>query len=524
MAESPVGIEPRQLSDGDSVFLSVDSPIARSIIAGVSIVDAAACPEFGFDRFLDVICQRTALVDRFRWIPRAVPFGLDHAYWVEPEQFDPADHVGRIAVPEPGGRRELAELVGVLHQRPLDPTRPLWECWWIEGLEGGRVATLLRFHHCLMDGQSGMELSTLLFDLSPESTPRPAPEEQPVAPRVPSLSEMATGALANWARKPERMATHAMRAAREGLVRWGRDDEVEPPPPVPNTPFNHRLSGENAFVYTSIPLEPIRRARKHFDVKVNDLLLELLSSCLRRVLRDEAELPGQSIVALCPVSLRSDLDSEFDNRLASIPVDLATDLNDPARRLRIIAESSKAAKERLHDGAFEAMAALSECFVPGVLRRLIQAAHAVPEMVPLPANLVFSNVRGLHVPMYLAGARIEEIYPISMLQVANGMNVTAVTHDDQVDFGFWVDRNLVPEPWRYPEAIQLALEELEAAMSPSEGEFEAPVFAKESSAPPADADEPRSEIRIEPLDLMTLMGNLGHVPTAPRHWVSALVD
>ncbi len=513
---------PRQLSEADSVFLSVDSEAARSIIAGLSIVDASAAPDFGFERFLRVLAERTALVDRFRWVLRPVPFGLDHAWWVEHEGFNPVDHVQRIALPAPGGERELAELVSLLHRRPLDSNRPLWECWWIEGLEGGRVATMLRFHHCLMDGQSGVEFSALLFDLTAEPVPTASSETDPIVatPRHPTLAEMVRGAIANATRKPERIAVHAARALREGLVRMGDASAHERPPPVPDTHFNDRLSGQNAFAYTSIPLGPIREARKHFDAKVNDILLELLGSSLRSVLRAEGRLPDESVVALCPVSLRSEADAELDNQIASMPVHLATHLEDPIERLSLIKQSSTASKERLRDGAFEAMAALSECFVPGALRILARAAHALPGIVPLPANLVFSNVRGLHVPMYLAGARVEEIYPISMLQVANGMNVTAVSHDDQVDFGFVVDSALVPDPWRYADGIQTALKELEASMMRGESAIEPPDFASDSLVYDVDDEEET----IEPLDLMLLMGSLGKTRTASRNWVSPLVD
>lgn len=474
----PAGPRPVQLEDGDAVFLAVESGAAPSYIAGLTIVDAASASGFDFERYVELIRERVALVDRFRWRLLELPFGLDNAYWVEAEDFDPADHVRRVAVPKPGDRAALAELVGLLHGTPLDRRRPLWECWWIEGLEGGRVATLLKFHHCLMDGQSGIGLSEILLDLSPEPARTTPAEREPPGPRAPSWLEMAARAVSHAGRRPERIAVHASRALRQGIERWRGNGRTAPPPAVPKTPWNDRLSGQRAFSFATLPLAPIREVKKHFDVTVNDVLLELVSSALRRSLGDAERLPDAPIVAICPVSLRQGDDDDFGNQLSSMPVSLATDLADPVERLLAIHRDARDAKTRQAAGAFEVMGMLSECFVPGVLQVATRAAHARPDWVPVPGNLVFSNVRGLPVPLYLAGARVEEIYPMSMLQVATGLNVTAVSHDDQVDFGFLVDAELIPDPWPHARALTDALDELLVAI-------EERVAAQRSGSTPA---------------------------------------
>ena len=520
-----------QLRDQDSVFLSVDSREAPSCIAGLTIVEAADCPDFSFAGYLEILRERVRLIDRFGWKLHQIPFGLDNAYWVEADRFDPATHVRRVSVRPPGDRRALAELVGVLHAMPLDRRRPLWECWWIEGLQDGRVATLLKFHHCLMDGQSGMGLAEILMDLSPEprATPSPRPGDETDAPAPPRLPELARRAVRNAARRPERIAAHAGRAVRDGLDRLLGTREAPPAPTVPDTPWNARLTGRRAFAYTSLPLEPIRDARKHFDVKLNDVLLELLADAVRRVLIEDDRLPNEPIVAICPVSLRADDETGFDNRLSSMPVAMATDRADPVDRLLAIHRSADEAKHRLNDGAFEMMGALADCFVPGALQVASQAAHALSRFVPLPGNLVFSNVRGIGVPLYLAGARVAEIYPMSMLQVATGMNVTAVSHDDQVDFGFLVDGALVPDPWRYADALKDALDDLTSAIESRLGARAAHAFAPRSS-PLRTTGMPRGARRAapgpetEPLDLMLLISGLSHVRAPSRGPIGTPVD
>ncbi|MBW2498125.1 MAG: wax ester/triacylglycerol synthase family O-acyltransferase [Deltaproteobacteria bacterium] len=514
----------RQLFDGDAVFVSMETSEAPSQIAGLTVLDPSYSAEFGFDRFLEILDERLDLVPRFKWKLKEVPFGLDHAYWVEDPGFDVRRHVRRVALPAPRDRTALARLAGYLHAQPLDRTRPLWEAWWIEGLDEDRVAVLLKVHHCLMDGQSGVGLSEILMDLSPEprSGLSPSEEEREAPLRDPQLWELGRRAIENTLRRQGRLAQHASRALRDGLS--GLLD-LGSAPPIPRTPrvsFNRRVSRHREFAFASLPLDPLQDARKHFDVKLNDVLLSIVASSLRRGLRAQNELPETSLVALCPVSLRKEGDVSFGNKITSMPVSLGTDIDDPVERLLAIHESAELAKQRVQQGAFEVITALGESLAPAAVKLLMRAAHSVSERFPLPGNLVFSNVRGLPHPTFMAGARVEEIYPMSMLQVANGMNVTAVSHDGQIDFGFLVDPTLVPEPWVYADGIYEALEELERAAqtvtrsalvldSPAvdaEASERAAATPASESADPASATQGPSPAESEPIDLSLMMANL----------------
>lgn len=526
------GARPKQLSDGDAVFLSVESPEAPSHIAGLTILDPSSCPEFGFDRYLEILAERINLVSRFKWKLFEPPLGFDRAYWVEDEHFDIADHVHRVSVPKPGDRAALAKLVSQIHAEPLDRSRPLWETWWIEGLWDRRIATMLKFHHCLMDGQSGIGLSEILMDLSPEPARNPqatgdADEEQP---RRPEIWEMGRAALTNGLRIPQALATHSRRAVAQGLSRVLYPRSPAVPPAVPRVPFNGRLTRRRSIAFASIPLGPVREAKKHFNVTINDVLLEIVSSSLRRGLMENGDLPEEAVVGLCPVSLRRSGDQSFGNQISSMPVSLATHIEDVASRLAAIHESAEAAKRRLEAGALETLAALGECLVPGALKLLTRVAHGFPSLLPLPANLVISNVRGLPVPVYMAGARVEELYPISMLQVANGMNVTAVSHDDQVDFGFLVDSTLVRDPWIYADGVHDALRELEAAVAahsdprPSDAASALPNSSRSARKQPiATTHDSEPGLRpdalayeTEPLSLQLMISELSHLRAPSR--------
>ena len=437
--------------------------------------------------------------------------------------FEIREHVQRVALAAPGDRVTLARLASFLHAQPLDRARPLWECWWIEGLEGGRVAVMIKLHHCLVDGQSGIGLTEILMDLSPEPGQTPVGATANAAegqPRAPQLWEMSRRVIENGFRRQSRMALHAGRALRD-LVRVPqslplslsgalsgafsgtlsgmlprallRRDE----PAVPRVAWNgSRLSRHRELAFTTLPLAPLRELKKHFDVKLNDVLLALVGGVLRAALLEREELPEASLVALCPVSLRDPGDQSMGNQLTSMPVSLATHLADPGERLRAIHASADGAKQRTRDGAFEFITALGESLAPAALHLVMQTAHRAPRLAPMPGNLVCSNVRGLPIPTYMAGARVEEIYPMSMLQVGSGMNVTAVSHDDQVDFGFLVDPKLVSDPWVFADRIPAALAELEAAAA----RRKPPVRRRPRVEPPGDSD---------PIDLSLLIATVG---------------
>jgi WS/DGAT/MGAT family acyltransferase len=387
-----------------------------------------------------------------------------------------------------------------------------------------------------MDGQSGIGLSEILLDISPEPVRdlRISDEAKESRPRRPTLWEVGRAALTNGLGRPKAIAIHSRRALQAGFDRLLDAPPKQMAPSVPRLAFNGQLSRQRSFAFASIPLGPLRDAKKHFDVTLNDVLLEIVASSLRRGLIEHGDLPESPVVGLCPVSLRRNGDQSFGNQISSMSVSLATNLEDVPSRLAAIHESAKAAKLRLEGGAFETLTALGECLLPGVLRMLTRVAHGFPSLLPLPANLVISNVRGLPVPLYMAGARVEELYPISMLQVANGMNITAISHGDQVDFGFLVDSELVSDPWIYADGIHAALRELEAAVALHSKTLEPdaasalPIppesFAKEAHSatravePPSPLDSP--DFEVEPLNLQLMISELSHLRAPSRKAIS----
>jgi WS/DGAT/MGAT family acyltransferase len=458
----------KQLPDGDAVFLSTETDTAWGHVGGMSLLDPTGVPDFGFDKLMHAIEQRLVHVPRFRWKLLEVPLGLDRPYWVESTDFDVRKHVHRIAVPSPGGMKELGELAGHLFARPLDRSRPLWEVWYIEGLEGGKVAMFMKNHHCLMDGQAGVGLAEVLTDLTPDATaPTIVPDVMKEGrPEAPSSLEIAARIARNAALRQWKRTQHIGRGLRAVASAWwpNGDDEFAPPSwsDVPPLSFNKLVGMRRTFACASLDLEELKDVKKHFDVTLNDVVLEVIGGALRRWLRAKNELPERPLVAMCPVSLRAEGDQSLSNQITMMPVALATDLADPADRLRRIAKNSQRSKESVQ-GSFDPLAAVSESFAPGLVGLLVRAMSLSPDSVPLPGNLVVSNVRGTPIPLYTAGARIESLYPMSVLQAGQGLNATVVSYMGKMEFGFTADPDLVPDVHELCDQIHRSFEELQAA-------------------------------------------------------------
>ena len=458
----------KQLPDGDAVFLSTETDTAWGHIGGMSILDPTGVADFGFEKLVRAIEQRLVHVPRFRWKLLEMPLGLDRPYWVECEDFDVRKHVHRIAVPAPGTMKELGELAGHLFARPLDRSRPLWEFWYIEGLADGKVAMFMKNHHCLMDGQAGVGLAEVLTDLSPTATAPPIVPDvmKEGIPAVPSALEIATNVARNAVGRQFKRVEHIGRGLRAVASSWWTTrDEFAPPAwsDVPPLPFNKLVGMRRSFACASLDLEELKEVKKHFDVTLNDVVLEVVGGALRRWLRAKDALPEKPIVAMCPVSLRKEGDQTLSNQITMMPVSLATDLGDPADRLRRIAKNSQRSKESVKEGSFDILAAMSESLAPGLVNLVTRAASLSSDNVPLPGNLVISNVRGTPIPLYTAGARIESMYPMSVLQAGQGLNATVVSYMNKMEFGFTVDPDLVPDVHELCEQIYRSFEELQAA-------------------------------------------------------------
>jgi WS/DGAT/MGAT family acyltransferase len=463
-----------RVSGTDALYIAIDSPQAPAQIGGIALLDTSSAPDFTFDRFRSLMAERLSLAPRFTQRVREIPLGLGRPFWVDDVDFDIDNHLRRVAVPAPGGMRELAELCGDLFSMPLDRRLPLWELWYIEGLEGGKVATFQKNHHCMIDGGSGRGLLDLMYDLEPNP---PARAQGPRAPRLPRErehgdAELLLRGIGSVLATPFRFTRWANSAARRGVAALpyllGRDAQDAPPMAVgvPRVSFNDRVGPRRGWAYSSVSLERIRMLRRQLDVKVNDIVLALSAAATRRYLQATGELPREPLKVTIPVSTRAADDVSAGNQVATMIVPWPTHLADPVERVRRIQADTKRSKEMTQALRATEIRSMGDTAPPAILNLAYRAlASLMDSALPLPANAIVSNVPGPPVPLYMAGAKLEAMYPFSMVQHGIGLNVTVMSYLDRMDFGFTVDADLVPDPWYIADGIPLALDELEKAAS-----------------------------------------------------------
>lgn len=454
-----------QLSALDSIFIAGELPGMPQHVGGLTVLDPSQSKGFGFQKLLRVVDERVRLAPRYTRKLREVAGGLDRPWLVDDPDFDVRRHVHRIAVPAPGTMRELAELVGLLFPRPLDRSRPLWEMWLIEGVADGRVALLMKSHHCLMDGAAASGMGALLCDLEPE------PKSPPEAPAIEAAPEpgdlrVALEAARHLVARPAATLRLSGRLLRQGfeLLRSRRDPEASPLPfSIPKVSFNGNPGPRRAFACASVPLDAVKEIRKRFDVTVNDVVLALTGSTIRRYLVQRGELPKQSLIATIAVSLRAEGDTSADNQITTASIPWATDRADPVARLLRIHRAAERAKQSARGADSQILSQLGEAFAPSLVNLFFRIGAERGAALFMPGNAVVSNVRGTPVPLYIGGARIESMYPLSILAPTQGLNITAVSYCGRIDVGFTVDPDLVPDPWLLADGIPLALEELRPA-------------------------------------------------------------
>jgi len=434
-------------------------------IGALAICNPGDVPGFSFESLRDLVGARLPELPRLRYRVVETPFGLDRPFYVESEpELD--FHIRHSAIPSPGGRKELEDLVSRLLSYPLDRSKPLWEMWFIEGLEGGRVALLTKIHHCLVDGVSGAGVSEILFDLTPEPRPPAIDASDPAAvARVPRAELQVLGELVNVGlMTPYRLLRLADQTVRQRLA--VRSMPEKPPGyfEAPHTRFNAVVSQHRRFSSARVSLERVKALKTSYRVKVNDVVLALVTGALRSYLLARGELPDRPLIAQVPVSTRTG-DSDEGNAISSMTVSLPTEIGDPARRIRAVFRVSQAAKQMSEALTAHQIMGLTETTPPGLYRLAARAftASRFGENVP-PINLVVSNVPGPPVPLYADGAVVENFTPIGPLLMDVGLNVTCFSYREWMDFGFITTPEIGDDIAELADGILPALEELEAAL------------------------------------------------------------
>jgi WS/DGAT/MGAT family acyltransferase len=453
----------QQLTGLDASFLAFETANSTGHVGGVSVLDPGEAPKpLTLARLTEVLGDRLQLVPVLRRKLLNVPLGLDQPYWIDDADFDIEYHVRELAVPSPGSDAQLCEQVARLHARPLDRSRPLWEIYLITGLARDRAAVYTKIHHSAIDGASGTELLTVLFDLDPGG--RELPAAKPFRPeRRPSPAAMAALAATRLAWRPVqtvRVANELMRMLPTlapavstlvgGLLGLGRGDgAVIPTMPgrAPATPFNKPITPHRRFAFRSVDLASVKMVKNAFGVSVNDVVMAMCAGALRRWLAGHDALPATPLIAMIPVSIRDPgSKGALGNKVSAMLATLPTHVIDPDQRLEIVHAATKIAKAQQAAIPQGLIDQISDFAPPALTARAARVVFATGLLHRLPPfNICISNVPGPNVPVYLCGAKLLAHYPVSVITDGQGLNITLVGYLGQLHFGLVSCRELVPD-------------------------------------------------------------------------------
>ena len=368
---------------------------------------------------------------------------LNGLFWDEDQQFDLDHHFRHIALPKPGRIRELLTYISQEHSALIDRAKPLWTCHIIEGIEGNRFAMYFKIHHAMVDGIAGMRLveKSLSHDPHGKSIVPPWCVEGPRAKRLkaPKVSRI-KGVLSTLKGQLESTPRVIYELSQTVLKDMGRNPDYVSSFQAPSSILNQRVSASRRFAAQSFEFERLRRISKALGVTINDIVLAICSGALREYLISQEALPKKPLIAMVPASVRSD-DSDVSNRITMILANLGTHKEDPLERLKIVRRSVLNAKER-----FKRMNANQilnySAFVYGAAGLNI-ASGLMPKRQAF--NLVISNVPGPQEPLYWNGARLEALYPASIVLDGQALNITMTSYLDKLEVGLTACRNSLPK-------------------------------------------------------------------------------
>lgn len=455
-----------QLSGMDSAFLSLETPESPMHVVGVLLLDPAAGDGYSRERLQQVIADRLHLMPPFCRRLIDVPLSLDKPYWHYDVDIDLDRHVFDVTVPAPGDRRALGDLVGEIAERRLERDRPLWELHVASGLADGQVALIAKVHHSTLYGAAGAEFIAELLDLSPEPADKPRPEPgQPVEP--PSRPALAGRALSSTARLPlaagglllraGRNATSTVRALGGAVGRHGRDAL---PPLAPRLPISGAPTPRRATAFAALPLDEVKRLKDAAGVTVNDAVLAIVALALRRYLEARDQRPDR-VVAGVPMNA-GEGQASGTNSLATMLVSLPMTIDEPAELLPAVHGAAAAAKEFTAAIGPTTINELAEITMPAAMAFVtwLTRSLGLSTLQPTLLNLVVSNVMGPPIPLYLAGARVDAIYPMGPLLTGAGMNITVLSNLDRLDVGIMACPDLVDDVWEIADSLPGCLTEL----------------------------------------------------------------
>lgn len=456
----------------DAGFLYMETPSVHMHTLKIAILE----PRDGlsYDTFVTGLLARLRRLPPLRRRVVPVPFGLNHPVWVTLPRIDVAHHLPHHDLGGEGTVRDLEELIGEIASTPLDRRHPLWELHYCEGLEGGRVAVIGKMHHALADGAAANALLGNVTDVRSAELPEVEQVDEEPLTRVPSRRVLVRDALRDAIVQirllPGLLARTTLGIA--GVVRERSLGGRRAPLPVlhaPRVSFNGSLTPRRSFATVSLPLADFKRIRQQYDdVTLNDLVLGVVSGALRRWLAAHGEHPSSSLLAGVPTGTdaRDAAPRLGGNRVSNLFTTLATDVDDPAERLRVIAETTTSAKRVQHLLGPSLLADWSQFTPPHPFAFAVRAYSRLNAASWHPAafSAIVSNVPGPREPAAIGGARLADLFSVGPLADGIGLNVTVWSYVDRMNFSLLACPDLLPDVDTLASYFPEALAELDRSL------------------------------------------------------------
>jgi WS/DGAT/MGAT family acyltransferase len=455
-----------RLTGLDASFLHLEDDAAHMHVASVMLFEGEAPP---YVDFLANLERRLHLVPRYRQRLAFVPLAQGRPKWVDDPSLNLRYHVRHTALPAPGGEVELRALAGRVFSQQLDRDKPLWELWLVDGLEGDRFAILSKTHHALVDGVSGVDIATVLFDTKREPDTPPAPNERWLPRPLPSRAQLFGEALVERAtvpgevlrsvravfRAPRQIASGALDAlAGVGAMAWAG---LKAAPP---SPYNRSIGPHRRFTWVRGSLGDVKAIKDALGGSVNDVMLATVAGALRRHLQRRGHpTEALELKAMVPVSVRTDLErGALGNRVAAMMAPLPVWCDDPVERLRLVTESMAGLKDSGQAVGAQVITQLSGFAPPTVIS---QAARLSSRQRFF--NLVITNVPGPQFPLYLLGRELIEGFPMVPLVKNQGLGVAIMSYNGRINFGLVGDFDVLFDLDDLALDVEASLHELAAA-------------------------------------------------------------
>jgi WS/DGAT/MGAT family acyltransferase len=429
-----------------------------------------------YTEFRDHIESRLHLVPRFRQKLRFVPFGMGRPVWVDDPHLNLAYHVRHTALPEPGSEQQLRVLAARIFSQQLDRSKPLWELWLVEGLKGDRFAIVGKTHHCMVDGVSGVDITTVLFDVEKEPLENTKPLERWVPAPEPNRAQLLAETLVQRAVNPREVVRsvrrvmrgprRALRKASEAALAAGSFawTGIAAPP----SPINFDVGPHRRFAWVRASLGDLKHVKNELGGTVNDVILAAVAGALGRYMRARGQATvGLELRAMVPVSVRtSEEHGSLGNRVNAMMAPLPVWCEDPVRRMEIVRKQMgdlKESKQALGASILTGLADFAPPTIAGQAARL-QARQRF-------FNLVVTNIPGPQFPLYLMGRRMERVFPMVPLAKNQGVCIGIMSYDGQVNFGLIGDYDGLPDLNDLAEDLEAAIGELIEAAGGRRGLF-----------------------------------------------------